>query len=136
MSAELRSELISIVSDGIAEGKPAGISRDTKTGLYKEGSIAREIQDVTDAFKSRAGTIARTETHRAFQNGLRDMYSANGVQYVRWRCMPGACDLCVPLDTKIFRLGEEPDLMHPNCRCELEPYYPSVSDLLVDLDYQ
>lgn len=129
-SSSMRNEIMDVIRQGIIEGKPSGV-KVSSAGTYQKGSIAAEIQKVTDSYKSQASTIARTETSRCYYNGQIDRYSRAGVQYVEYLGAPDACEDCQPFIGRIFVLGSEPPHpMHPNCKCNYTPYYPAVGEII------
>lgn len=80
-----------------------------------------------------AERLARTETSRAFIEGQRQVWEAEGVDTKRWLVGGGQCMLCDDVHTKYpdhVPIGEQfvtddwtgqgPPL-HPNCRCDLAP---------------
>jgi SPP1 gp7 family putative phage head morphogenesis protein len=80
------------------------------------------------ASRSRALTIARTETAAGYSQGSLAAYKASGVvKQVEWLIGPDSCDECQALDGKRVGLGEEfaPGVTappyHPRCTCALSP---------------
>lgn len=128
--ANMRNELMDAIRNGILEGKPTGVRVSSK-GTYPKGSIAEDIQKITDSYKSQASTIARTETSRCYYNGEIERYARLGVQYVEYLGAPDACDDCQEFIGRVFVLGSEPHHpMHPNCRCDYRPYFPAVGEIV------
>ena len=81
------------------------------------------------AAKQRMELLARTEIVRAYHAGVIQEYRAWGVTTVsidvEWRTAGDdrVCDLCAPLEGKIFTLDEVEGMipLHPQCRCVAIP---------------
>ena len=71
--------------------------------------------------KNRPSLIARTETVRLANEGLRDLYKDNGVKEVSFlsALSDRTCPECSALDGEVFPLSESQGVIpvHPNCRC-------------------
>lgn len=129
-SVNIRNSILDVIIEGMKQGKPTGV-RVQPNGRYPEGSIAADLQNLTDDYKSQASTIARTETARCYYNGETERYARAGVQYVKYLGQSGACEDCVPFIDNVYVLGSEPHHpMHPNCRCDYAPYFPKVGEVL------
>lgn len=120
-----------------------GVSRDEIGKILKReilaGSgpdkIARAIREKFSTWeRSRARTIARTESIKATNRGAQEMYRQSGVvEKKEWMTNfigEGACPACEELDAAIVDLddvfeseGMEADgpPLHPNCRCAILP---------------
>ncbi len=98
----------------LAEGFIAGESAD---------EIARRINDVTNIGKTRALTIARTETNEAFRAATREMYTESGRTKYVWMAVldTRTCLTCWSLHGKIFNSSVKV-FSHPRCRCVLLPF--------------
>lgn len=112
--AERGARVSSAVSDelvsGVAEGAGARV-------------IARRIRQVTGSELSRALTIARTETLRAYRESSRQTYAASGVVTgYRWLATKSGrtCLVCLALDGRVFPL-KRPMPAHISCRCNFTP---------------
>lgn len=75
----------------------------------------------------RANNIARTETVRLANEGLKDLYKENKIEKVRWLSAISSrtCPECEALNGRVFNINEissfgngQPPL-HQNCRCSL-----------------
>ncbi len=129
-SADTRNDIASIIERGIAEGKAAGV-RIGKNGKYPEGSIAEELHRYFDTKKSEASTVARSETARCYYEGESTRYARAGVEYVEFLGAPDACDACMELIGRKYKLGSEPHIpIHPNCRCDYRPYFPEKGEVV------
>ena len=94
--------------------------------------LTNRVRDLYEEFdRSRAETIARTESIRASAQGALAEYAASGVvDRVMWINGPDPCDDCLELDGKIADLYEDfhsdvgdvdaPPL-HPRCVCDVVP---------------
>ncbi len=106
----------------------AGIIEGLTEGLMQGESIphlAKRIQNAVQVIgRTRAETIARTETMYAVNQGTLIRYSQAGVKRVRW--LTGiderSCPTCEALHGKEFEIGSEPAIpAHPRCRCTVIP---------------
>lgn len=66
--------------------------------------------------------LLKTEVSRVNSQSRDQMYKSNGFTHYRYVCEPGACEICKPLDGKIFKMedreiGVSAAPLHPNCRC-------------------
>lgn len=86
--------------------------------------IARGVRDALGGNLTRALTIARTETLRAYREASREVYLENAsvVEAQQWICALDrrSCAACIALHGKIIPL-DEPLPAHPNCRCTVAP---------------
>jgi len=109
--------------------------------------LTKRIESVyKDATGYRAERIARTEAHKASNQGVAEGYRQAGVKKMQWRIRDGgACEFCVSLNGTIVEIGQSfvpkggtiegadggsylndyDDIRyadaHPNCRCQLVP---------------
>jgi len=106
----------------------AGIIEGLTEGLMQGESIphlAKRIQNAVQAIgRTRAETIARTETMYAVNEGSKIRYAQAGVSKIR--VLVGlderTCDECEPLHGNVYEIGSEPQLpKHPRCRCCYSP---------------
>lgn len=122
---KISNDIAEIIQRGISEGKATGV-RQLASGGYPAGSIAEELNQYLSGYKSRASTIARTETARNYYHGEQNRYAKAGVRYVQYLAAPDACEECLPYAGEVFELGTEPPLpIHPNCRCDYRPLSPN-----------
>jgi len=87
--------------------------------------IAKRVKGVTEMAKSKAVTIARTETLAAGNAAAKQRYSDAGVEKVEWIAAydDRICEECESLHGNIYPIGDTPEIpVHPNCRCTLIPY--------------
>lgn len=126
------------------------IQKQLAQGLLENESIeqlTKRIESVySDAVGYRAERIARTEAHKAVNQGVTEGYYQAGVKKVQWRIRDaGACQYCRAMNGTIIEIGQSfvprggtiegedggeylndyDDIKyadaHPNCRCELVP---------------
>lgn len=101
----------------IAEGLNAGES------IPK---LTQRIQNVSGFARSRARTIARTETINATVTGARTRYKEVGVKEVVFISAPEdghVCEICRKYDGHQYRIDDLEHMppIHPNCRCAIVP---------------
>lgn len=132
---DLRSQIRSAVMQGIIQGEDAAeISRRLVTGTaLQRGTFAK--------VETRATVIARTETLRAFSQGVQWQFRHYGITRVQWMTARDerVCPWCGPLDGLIFPLEELPfggPPIHPQCRCFIRPVIAATTDegKVLDLD--
>lgn len=106
--------------------------------------IDRRIRGAADMSLSRAETIARTETNRAYREATRQAYEANADVLDGWvRVCSGdrrTCPACWALHGTRKPVSA-PCATHPNCRCVMvpvvtgaEPVIPSADTLFRRMD--
>lgn len=110
---------------GVTDATNQQIRRVVSDGMINENNlsdVADAIQQVTeDIGENRARTIARTETMKAINTGVKDRYEKAGI--TRFERLEAAdervCDYCSSIDGQIFTQDEADEIdanMHPNCR--------------------
>ncbi|MGH9766105.1 MAG: phage minor head protein, partial [Blastocatellia bacterium] len=109
-----------VIEDGLIQAVTLGISpRET----------ARRIREGLGGTLTRALTIARTETARAYNTATSQSYKQNSdiVDGWYWRSARGrrSCAACIALDGT-FHSVNEPMKSHPNCRCVMIPAVEGV----------
>ncbi|GAB2022431.1 hypothetical protein RyT2_15050 [Pseudolactococcus yaeyamensis] len=111
--------------------------------------VARALRRIFDVNQKQAERLMRTESARVHAECAVKSMEKNGVTWYEWVAEPSACEICAPLDGKVFEVkGAEfgnvkhplfP--LHPNCRCATIPAVKSdkkdaasekASDLLKD----
>jgi SPP1 gp7 family putative phage head morphogenesis protein len=95
-------------------------------------AVARMMRDALGGNLTRALTIARTETLRAYREASREVYLENsdvlmGQQWIA-ALDSRSCPACIALHGQVFPL-EEVMPAHPNCRCTTAPAPMSPRDL-------
>lgn len=111
LKAEIRSQLAQGLIQG--EGIPQIANRLVKGTALQKGTFPKVEQ--------RARVIARTETIRAFSQGVQWQYEQAGVSRVQWLTARDerVCQWCGPLDGQVFPLDRLPTAsgppIHPQC---------------------
>ena len=125
---------------GVTDAMEAQIKRELIDGLtqgLQPKEVARRLNDRVDKIgKTRANTIAQTETIRAHAEGQLDGLERYGLDEIgvmsEWTTSglgisgkgnPSPCDLCAPLDGLVLTVKEARGLIprHPNCKCTFKP---------------
>lgn len=125
------AEFITNVTDARKATVRATVQRGVAEGWARD-RLRNEILDLPLFDKQRATLIARTESQRAYNEGLYRGYKATGqVTKKSWLNMEvgDVCDDCIvngasepiALDA-IFPSGVDAPPAHPNCRCRLLPH--------------
>jgi SPP1 gp7 family putative phage head morphogenesis protein len=105
-----------IVAQGIAEGRPTG-------------NMIEDMRSRLGVVKSRAETIVRTESLRAYNEASNTYYSTQGVELCMWYATADdrACSICAPRAGQIYKRSEIKAPCHPRCRCYLAPWDPEIA---------
>ncbi len=114
---------------GLTDDVAKNVRRVIADGITNERTvkqISKDIRDQVDTIgKNRADMIARTETMKAVNVGVKDKYRSAGIEVVRWLAtiQPGrTCEECKALNGKQFPIDKTPPIpKHPRCRCSLSP---------------
>jgi SPP1 gp7 family putative phage head morphogenesis protein len=112
----LAGDLNAGIIDGLTEGLLNG------EGIPK---LAARVQDACRAIgKTRAETIARTETMYAVNTGTITRYTQAGIEKVRY--LAGlderVCEECESKHGEVYEIADAPMLpLHPRCRCTFSP---------------
>jgi SPP1 gp7 family putative phage head morphogenesis protein len=111
-----------VVAQGIVEGRPTD-------------AVVRDMRLRLGVVKSRAETIVRTETLRAYNDASNTYYSAQGINLCMWYATADdrSCAICAPRAGKIFKRAEVKAPCHPRCRCYLAPWDNDLAS--IDADY-
>jgi len=98
----------SMIASGLAEGRPTN-------------AMVQDLRSELGVVKSRAATITRTESLKAFNQASNAYFAQQGVDHVIWYATADdrACNYCRPRAGKIFKRAEVSAPLHPNCRCYL-----------------
>lgn len=99
------------VGQGIAEGRPTD-------------AITKDLQERLSVTRSRAETIARTESLRSYNLAADRYYAAQRIDEVMYYATADdrTCVICNPAAGKVFRRGAIVVPRHPRCRCFLAPW--------------
>ena len=121
-----RSSISQIITDGIKNGTPTGVTQSGK-GNYPKGSIADQLKGYFDERKSHASTVARTEVGRIQNQGKAVSYRKHGVTKVKVRdgFSHGSDKECDDRNGQIWTLdrAEAFEMCHPNGSFDFSAYY-------------
>jgi SPP1 gp7 family putative phage head morphogenesis protein len=136
---------------GVTDTMEAQIKRELIDGLTQglhPKEVARRLNDRVEKIgKTRANTIAQTETIRAHAEGQLDGLERYGLDEIgvmsEWTTSglgisgkgnPSPCELCAPLDGLVLTVKEARGLIprHPNCKCTFKP--ANVGEPLIGRD--
>lgn len=100
----------------------AGLTEDYLLKGKNPTTMIPKIKKEFDVSAHEAKRLAVTEGARIATEAERQSYIANGYDEYEFIAEPKACDICKPLDGKIFKVadmlpGENAAPMHPHCRC-------------------
>lgn len=111
-----------IVARSIAEGRPLP-------------STIQDLRSRLGIVKSRAETIVRTESLRAYNTASDHYYAAQNIELVMFYATADdrSCTYCAPRAAQIFKRGAIRVPLHPRCRCYLAPWNADIAEL--DPDY-
>lgn len=111
---------------GVSDAVNQQIRRAVADGMVNEDSLStvtKRIQEVAESVgENRARMIARTETMKAINTGVKDRYARMGIERVEWLAAEDerTCEVCGELDGQIFDIDKAPECpAHPLCRCTL-----------------
>ena len=107
------------------------VARMTEDYLLKGRNPTTMISKIRKEFgvsASEAKRLAVTEGARVATEAERQSYQSNGYDEYEYIAEPKACDICRPLDGKIFKVvdmspGENAAPMHPHCRCATAAHF-------------
>jgi len=96
--------------------------------------VATLIQGQFEVTKTKAETIARTETISTYAATNKALYEENGIEYVIAIETEDnrICGFCKARSGKIFKRTDIVDLAHPQCRVQLSPFKPQWAEFLDD----
>jgi SPP1 gp7 family putative phage head morphogenesis protein len=86
-------------------------------------TLKARLPHINDAFRNRAETVARTETHIAAGEARERTFCRVGAGFVRWVATADdrVCEWCAPRMGCLYYAGSVKTPIHPNCRCALSP---------------
>lgn len=116
--AEFAERGAEVVARGVLEGR-------------SNAEIARQLRERLGVVKSRAETIAQTESMRAYGTARDARFRAAGVEQVRWWATSDdrTCPLCRPRAGLLYPLGQAQTPLHPRCRCTTTPWNRDVAEM-------
>lgn len=106
----LKSQLDTLISTGLIQGR-------------NPKALAGELQKVFGTSRYNAERLLITELARVQTQSQQNAYDQCGYDEYQFITIGvGACDICRPMDGKIFKVrdmlvGENAPPLHPNCRC-------------------
>lgn len=109
----LKQELNTLLNRGITQGKNPRL-------------LARDLRKRFDVSVNDSERLMVTELARIQKEVQHDSFEQAGFDDYEYIAEVGACEICSPLDGKVFKLKNAmPGLnifpMHPNCRCSVAP---------------
>jgi len=112
------SQAATTVAQGIAEGR----------------SIPAMVSDLRQRLaltKSRATTVVRTESLRAYNDAANTYYAARGIDVVLYYATADdrTCPICAPRAGRLYSRVDIRVPLHPQCRCYLAPWDPEIAEL-------
>lgn len=111
------------LAQGVAEGRPTA-------------AMVEDMRQRLNVTKSRATTIVRTESLRAYNTASDRYYSAQGIDTVLYYATADdrTCPWCAPRAGRIYRRADIHVPLHPQCRCFLAPWDLNLEE--IDPDYK
>lgn len=111
----LKSELDKLLSRGMIQGKNPRV-------------LAADIRKTFNVSRYEAERLMITELARVQTTAQETAFKEYGYEQYEYIAEPTACDICKPLDGKIFKVkdmqpGENSSPMHPHCRCSQAAYF-------------
>lgn len=120
---------------GLAPDGARAVGEVITTGIaagYNPRKMARQVSRAFGVQTTRALTITRTETLRAYREASRQSYEANPRLVTGWRWVSAldrrTCAACWAMHGSEHKVDEQLD-GHPNCRCVMAPLTPSWADI-------
>jgi SPP1 gp7 family putative phage head morphogenesis protein len=110
------------IAQGVLEGRPTA-------------AMVRDLRQRLAVVKSRAETIVRTESLRAYNTAANTYYSANNIDVVLYYATSDdrTCPICTSRAGEVYQRGSLSVPLHPRCRCYLAPWSLELEEL--DPDY-
>ncbi|MGA0849511.1 MAG: minor capsid protein [Chthoniobacterales bacterium] len=120
--ADFAQKSAEIVAQGIAEGRPTS-------------ALIQDMRSRLGVVKSRAETIVRTESLRAYNEASNTYYAAQGIDLVSFYATSDdrSCPICTARAGRIYKRSEIKVPLHPRCRCFLSPWDADLA--AIDPDY-
>lgn len=112
LARPLRQSMFSILTNGIATGKPSP-------------EIAKELTNSIKLNSVNALAIVRNETNRVYREATLDFYQSANIKKWRWVAALDlhTCPVCWSYHGKVFKT-KTPFASHVNCRCVMVPVLP------------
>lgn len=96
-----------------------------RTDNWTGARIDLELRKLEEfMINKRARVAAFTETRTQQYMATMRTWDAGGLEFMERRAVDAqnVCLTCAVLDHRVFRMGDQPPLSHPNCRCFYTPY--------------
>lgn len=92
-------------------------------------ALTKDLNRIFGSARFEAERLLRTESSRVYGEMAKDAIGKAGYKEYEWIAEPKACDVCGPMNGKIFdtknaEFGKSLFPMHPNCRCAIIPVIP------------
>jgi SPP1 gp7 family putative phage head morphogenesis protein len=112
-----------IVAQGLAEGRSIP-------------STVTDLRQRLNLTKSRATTIVRTESLRAYNDAANTYYASRNIDVVLYYATADdrTCPICAPRAGRLYRREDVRVPLHPQCRCYLAPWDPEIAELNASYD--
>ena len=120
VTTELAAGIKRAITQGVLTGKSIPeVARDIGRVVKDKEAFRKAGKTVFKSAQQRATLIARTETLRAHNEGRKVFYREAGIKKIKWMTADDerTCPQCGPLDGNVYRLEDDPGIIHPGCRC-------------------
>lgn len=135
-TAQAKEDVLKIIEDGIAAGKPLGV-KERKKGGYTRGTVAADLNPYFQSMRSHASMVARTEVGRIQNIGTCLTYQQHDIQEVTVLDDegPNSCVPCGEVNGKVWPIeyAMAHELEHPNCIRRFAPVVRLPKDLAEDV---
>lgn len=132
------AELVTQINDTTRTRLRQSLLTSLELGEDNKAAVARLQTTLND--KKRAQTIVRTESVKAYQNGLTALATATDAIASEWQSLADATDFCRQLDGTVVKTGElfpqtqvQAPPLHVNCRCGRRLIYQVEVDANPDI---
>ena len=111
----LKSEIDKLLTRGMIQGKNPKV-------------LARDVRKQFDVTRYQSERLMITELARVQTSAQETAFKEYGYKEYEYIAEPTACDICKPLDGKIFKVkdmqaGVNSSPMHPNCLCSTAAHF-------------
>lgn len=120
---ELKADLEKLLIRGVTQGKnPKALASELRKYMTEKGRANATYN---------AQRLMITETTRVQTAIQKQSYDEAEIEEYKFIAEPNACQICLPLHDKIFKVkemapGENAPNMHPNCKCSTAPYVDDI----------
>lgn len=133
---QAKQDVLRILEEGIAAGKPLGI-KERKKGGYAADTIAAELQPYFRRMRSHASMVARTEVGRLQNVGTIRTYQAHDIEEVLVIDDegPNSCIPCKVANRQVWttEYAMAHELEHPNCVRRFAPKAKLPADVAEEM---